>query len=303
MDKAKNTLIVIAGPTAVGKTETAIKLAKYFKTEIISFDSRQFYGALKIGTAVPSETELKQVKHHFIGQLQLADYYNVSKFENEALRLLTQLFKSKKTVVAVGGSGLYINALCHGIDDLPDASANLRDKINNDYNMFGLEWLQNQVKELDPDYFSIVDTKNPKRLLRALEVCLTTGKTFTEQRTAIKKERDFNIIKIALNLPRTELFDRINRRVDLMMKEGLLEEVRSVYPFKDLNSLKTVGYKELFDYLNGQVELEDAIEKIKTNTRRYAKRQIMWFKKDLDYKWFNPNDIEYIIEYINDFTK
>ncbi len=300
MERKENTLIVIAGPTAVGKTETAIQLAKHFNTEILSFDSRQFYGDLKIGTAVPSVNELKEVNHHLIGQLKLEDYYNVSIFERDALNLLDKLFVEHKIIIAVGGSGLYINALCHGIDDLPDASTELRIQLNRNFETRGLNWLQEKVKELDPEYFSIVDTKNPKRLLRALEVCLTTGKTFTEQRTAIKRERDFNIIKIALNLPRIELFERINRRVDLMMKEGLLDEVKSVYPYKDLNSLKTVGYKEIFDFLDNKISLDDAVEKIKTNTRRYAKRQIMWFKKDIEYRWFQPNELQEMINFIKE---
>ena len=292
-------MVVIAGPTAVGKTAAAIELARHYKTEIISADSRQFYNDLKIGTAAPSTGELAAAPHHLIGHLRLDDYYNVSLFENEALSLAKELFKSHDVVVVVGGSGLYINALCYGIDELPDADEELRSFVKSNYDKKGIEWLQQEVKRLDPEYFKVVDQKNPMRLMRAVEVCLGTGKTFTEQRLSIKKSRPFPIIKIALNLPRPELFDRINRRVDLMMEEGLLEEVKGLIDYKDLNSLKTVGYKEIFAFLDGKISLEQAITDIKTNTRRYAKRQIGWFKKDKEFQWYSPDDVRNIIALID----
>ncbi len=291
-------MIVVAGPTAVGKTGTAIKIAKHFNTEIISADSRQFYHDLKIGTAYPTPDELALVKHHLVGNLELDQYYNVSIFENQALQTAGKLFENSDFVVVVGGSGLYINALCNGIDELPDADDNLRNSIKKDYDKNGLEWLQNQVQTLDPEYFEIVDKKNPKRLMRALEVCLGTGKTYTSLRVSDKKSRPFTIIKIALNLPREELFGKIASRVDQMIESGLVEEVKSMLPFRSLNSLNTVGYKEIFSFIDGKTSLEQSIEDIKTNTRRYAKRQITWFKKDEEFKWFSPNDFDEIISYI-----
>lgn len=292
-------LVVIAGPTAVGKTATAIEIAKYFKTEIISADSRQFYKNMTIGTAAPSKKELAAVPHHFIGNLELEDYYNVSIFEQEALKLTDVLFMNNEVVVVVGGSTLYVNALCYGIDDLPDADENLRAFVNDNYKKNGIEWLQKEVSRLDPEYYKIVDTKNPMRLMRAVEVCMGTGKTYTAQRLSQKKPRPFPIIKIALNLPREELFMRINKRVDNMMEMGLLEEAKSLYKYRNLNSLKTVGYKELFAFMDGKITLEQAVEDIKTNTRRYAKRQIGWFKKDAEFQWFSPFEFKPIIEMIN----
>lgn len=291
-------MIVVAGPTAVGKTSTAIKMAQHFNTEIISADSRQFYHDLKIGTAYPSPAELASVKHHLVGNLELDQYYNVSIFENQALQIANEIFEKSDYTVVVGGSGLYINALCNGIDDLPDADEYIRNSIKSDYEKFGLEWLQNQVQTLDPEYFEIVDKKNPKRLMRALEVCKATGKTYTSLRVSDKKERPFKIIKIALNLPREELFGKIATRVDLMIDCGLVDEAKSMLRFRNLNSLNTVGYKEIFSFIEGKTSLEQSIEDIKTNTRRYAKRQITWFKKDEEFKWFSPNDFDEIISYI-----
>lgn len=292
-------LIVVAGPTAVGKTDFAIKLANHYNSEIISADSRQFYEGMKIGTAAPTVDELKKAKHHFVGNLQLYDYFNVSMFEQQALDVIYKLFIHNDKVILTGGSGLYINALCYGIDDFPDANISLRKKLIKDFEKKGLEWLQKIIQEKDPEYYKIVDIKNPKRLLRALEVCLATGKTYSEQRTASKKDRDFNIIKIALNLPREKLFSRINSRVDKMIESGLIDEVKKLQPFQMLNSLNTVGYKEIFEYLDQKITLDQAIEKIKTNTRRYAKRQITWFKKDTDFHWFNPNQLGEAIELID----
>lgn len=299
----KKLLVVIAGPTAVGKTSLTIDLAKHFKSEIISCDSRQFYQGMKIGTAAPTLEELESVPHHFIANLKLEDYYNVSIFEQQAIKFLSELFKKHDVIFMVGGSGLYINALCHGIDDLPDADMELRQKLNNLYEINGLEWLQEKVQEIDPEYYNIADTKNPKRLLRALEVWEATGKTYTEQRTSTRKTRDFEILKIALNLPREELFERINLRTEQMIENGLIEEVKSLAQYRHLNSLNTVGYKEIFEYLDNKITLQKAIENIKTNTRRYAKRQITWFKKDTEFQWFSPNQQLNIIEIIQSILK
>lgn len=298
MSFSNKIMVVIAGPTAVGKTSAAIEIAKHFKTEIISADSRQFYKKMKIGTAAPTTEELEAVNHHLVGHLELEDYYNVSLFEQEALRLTDEIFQNHDVVVVVGGSGLYINALCYGIDVLPDAEDKLRTYVKAGYKEKGLEWLQMEVKRLDPEYYKVVDVKNPMRLMRALEVCLGTGKTFTEQRLFQKKPRAFPILKIALNLPRPELFARINRRVDQMMDMGLLEEAKKFYKYRELNSLKTVGYKEIFAFIEEKISLEQAVADIKTNTRRYAKRQIGWFKKDKEFQWFSPLETQEIIDLI-----
>jgi len=278
-------LIVVAGPTAVGKTTYAINLAQKHSTEIISTDSRQFYREMSIGTASPTKEELNSAPHHFIGNLSIHDYYNVSLYEQEAMSLLSTLFKTKDTVIAVGGSGLYIDALCYGIDELPDANPEIRNKIKENYKNKGLTYLQSEVKKLDPDYYTLADTKNHKRLQRALEVIYETGKTYSSQRTQSKKERPFQIEKIVLNMPREVLYERINKRVDIMIEEGLIEEAKGLYKYKDLNALNTVGYKELFEYFDGKITKEQAIIDIKTHSRRYSKRQITWFKRYDDFKW------------------
>lgn len=300
---ANKTLIVVIGPTAVGKTAMAIEIAKHFKTEIISADSRQFYKELKIGVASPSEEELKSAKHHFIGNLSINDSYNVSKFETEALICIENIFVNNNHAVLVGGSGLYIDAVCKGIDDLPDPEENLREEIKENFKNQGIEYLRNQLKILDYEYYNQVDLANPKRLMRAIEVCLTTGKTFTSLRINQQKPRDFNIIKIGLELPRDVLYERINKRVDLMIEEGLEKEVKSLLSQKNLNALNTVGYKEIFDYLEGKTSFEFAIEKIKINSRRYAKRQLTWFKRDKEIKWFNPIETDKIINFIKSNNK
>lgn len=294
----KNTLIVIVGPTAVGKTLMAIEIARYFHTEILSADSRQFYKELQIGVASPSNDELKLAKHHFIGNLSIHENYNVSKFENEALHLLSNLFKINNNVVLVGGSGLYIDAVCKGIDELPDPEESLRLEIKENFEEKGIEYLRNQLKILDLEYYNQVDLANPKRLMRAIEVCLTTGKTFTSLRVNQQKTRNFNIIKIGLEFPRDILYERINKRVDVMIEEGLLAEAEALFGFKSLNALNTVGYKEIFDYMDGKVSLEFAIEKIKINSRRYAKRQLTWFKRDKDINWFDATDKDNIIDFV-----
>lgn len=293
-----DTLVVITGPTAVGKTDVAIEVAKYFNTVILSADSRQFYKMLRIGTAAPDDGQLAEVHHHFIGHLNLDDYYNVSKYEQDALKLLEELFVSHNPVVMTGGSGLYIDAVTRGIDPFPDADPAIRDQINRWYAEEGISSLREKLKKLDPDYYKKVDLNNPNRLKRAIEVCLVTGKTYSSQRQNIVKERDFNIIKIGLNLPREALFERIARRTEKMIGDGLLQEVLSLREYRGENALNTVGYKELFRYLDGDITLEQAIRDIKTNTRRYAKRQLTWFKRDKEMTWFPPAPATDIIRHI-----
>jgi len=292
------TLVVVAGPTAVGKTDMAVRLALEWQTEIISADSRQFYRELNIGTAKPDMEQLSKAKHHFIGHLSIHDYYNVSRFENDVLQLLEKLFINHDVVLMVGGSGLYIDAVCQGIDDFPDPTPELRRYLKGIYHDEGIGKLQEMLLKLDPEYYCLADTGNPSRLLRALEVCLTTGQKFSELRLNYRKQRDFRIIKIALNLSRPELFSRIATRVDLMMEKGLLEEAQQLLPFRQLNALNTVGYKEIFEYLDSNINLSQAIGNIKTNTRRYAKRQLTWFKKNGDYEWFRPDQESEIIEWV-----
>lgn len=295
----KGTLIVIIGPTASGKTSLAIKIAKKYNTEIISADSRQFYREIPIGTAAPQNDEMQGVKHHFVGSLSVSDYFNVSAFEQQVLQLLEKKFEDTKIMLMVGGSGLYIDAVCKGIDDLPDANEELRAELNKLFDEEGLTALQQKLKQLDPEYFKQVDLNNPKRILRALEVSIQTGKPYSNQRRGIEIERSFNIVKIGLEVPREQLIERIDSRLNSMLTEGWLEEAKSVLPFKNKNALNTVGYKELFKYLENEWSLELAIEKIKTNTRRYAKRQMTWFKRDKDIEWFSPDDIEGVIHFID----
>ena len=299
----KPILIVITGPTAVGKTAFCVELAKKLQTDILSADSRQFYKETIIGTAAPSMEERQGIVHHFIGNLSIHDYYNVSMYEQDALLKLNQLFETKQYVILTGGSGLYIDAVCYGIDSLPDIDNLLRQDLQIRLDSEGLSSLLEELQALDEQYYKIVDKQNPKRVLRALEVCLQTGETYTSLRTQKKKNRDFNIVKICLTLPRDILNDRINRRTDEMMVNGFLEEATSLYSYRSLNALNTVGYKELFDCLFGKVSLEMSIEKIKTNTRRYAKRQMTWFKKDSDYAFFEPAQYDEIIDYIFTFNK
>lgn len=298
----KNKLIVIAGPTAIGKTSKAIQLAQFLNSEIISADSRQFYKELKIGVAAPSDAELSVAKHHFIGHLSIEDYYNVSKYEHDVLLFLDTYFKEKQYCILVGGSGLYIDAVCKGIDELPDTDEDTRKRLKDIIRNEGIEPLKQQLEKLDPEYFQIVDLNNPNRILRALEVCLSTGKTFTSLRQNAVKSRDFEIIKIGLDRPREELFEIIETRVDQMIELGLVDEVKGLDKFKELNALNTVGYKEIFNYLGGEWSLEKAIEKIKTHTRRYAKRQLTWFRKDKDFAWFHPDEMDKITDHINTNT-
>lgn len=294
----KNTLLVIAGPTAIGKTKTSIILARHFEAEIISADSRQFYKALKIGAAAPSDDELASVKHHFVGHLSVNDYYNVSRFEMDVLDKLHDLFKTHPLIIMTGGSGLYIDAVCRGIDELPLIEDALREKVKNWHQEQGIGFLHEKLQMLDPEYFGIVDQANPKRLMRAIEVCLATGQTYTSLRKNEIKNRDFDIVKIGLNRPRAELFENISLRTEKMIADGLVEEVKSLEAFRELNALNTVGYKEIFDYLDSKTTLEQAIENIKTNTRRYAKRQLTWFKRDMEINWFLPEEAENIIRFV-----
>lgn len=284
------TLYVVCGPTAVGKTDFAIDLAEKLGTEIISADSRQLYREIPIGTAQPSAEQLARVKHHFIASRSIEEDYNAGMFERDALALIDELFQKYDTVVCCGGTGLYIKALCDGLDDLPEADASLRKQLTERWETEGLESLQKQLKELDPVHFEKMDTQNPQRVMRALEVCLSTGKPFSSFHGTEKTKRPFSIKKIGLELPREELYSRINKRVDQMIDEGWLEETKAVFDKRYLNALNTVGYKELFQHLAGEMTLEEATIKIKTNTRRFAKRQLTWFKKDEEIEWMeNPN--------------
>lgn len=293
------TLVVLLGPTAVGKTDISLELAEQLHTSIISADSRQLYADLKIGTAAPTPEQLARVQHYFVGTLQLSDYYSAARYTDEVLALLNTLFQQQDVALLTGGSMMYIDAVCQGMDDIPTVDADTRAMMWQRYEEVGLEGIQRELKMLDPEYYAIVDLKNHKRIIHALEIYYMTGKTFTSFRQRKQAERPFNIIKIGLNRERDELFNRINQRVDQMMQEGMLEEAKKVYPYRHLNSLNTVGYKELFKYLDGEWTLEEAVEKIKRNTRIYAKKQLTWFKKDMSIRWFHPNQRTDIISYIN----
>ena len=284
------TLIVILGPTGVGKTELSLRIAEQFGSCIISADSRQFYRDIPIGTAAPTPDQLERVKHYFVGTLGLEDYYSASQYEVDTLQLLAQLFEQQEVVVMSGGSMMYIDAVCNGIDDIPTVTDETRQMVRSRYEAEGLETLVSELRILDPAYYDRVDRKNTARVLHALEICYQTGHTFTSFRTGKKKLRPFNIIKVGLNRPRLELFDRINHRVSAMMDEGLLDEVQRVLPFRNCNSLNTVGYKELFNYLDGEWELDFALDRMRKNTRVYAKKQLTWFKRDESVCWFHPEE-------------
>jgi len=292
------TLIVLTGPTGIGKTSVGINIAQHFSTEIVSSDSRQIFKELCIGTAVPEKHELEAVKHHFIQTYSITENYNASRYETEALALLEKLFEKKEIVVMVGGSMLYIDAICKGIDIMPDADPEIRASLKKQLEEDGLESLRLQLKTLDPDYYKTVDLKNPNRIIHALEISIQTGKPFSSFRSNQNKERPFNILKIALNCDRAILHNRINLRVDKMDEAGLEQEARNVYPQKDLTSLKTVGYRELFAYFDGEITREKAFELIKRNSRRYAKKQITWFRKDENVTWFEPTQTDEIIQFM-----
>lgn len=298
MSSKRGTLIVIGGPTGSGKSALAVEIAKHFGAPIISTDSRQVYRNMAIGTAQPTTEELAAVKHYFIADREVEDDFNCGRYEVEALALLDKLFAEYEYVVAVGGSGLYIQALCSGMDALPEADEKIRVELKQRLEQEGLDSLVGELQRLDPAYAEVVDKCNPARVMRALEVCISTGRPYSEQRSGTITERPFNIIKIATDMPRDILYERINRRVDIMVEKGLVEEVRNLYPKRELNALQTVGYRELFDYFDGKCSMKDAIELIKRNSRRYAKRQMTWFRRDEEFRWFAPSDMEGIIKYI-----
>ena len=292
------TLIVIVGPTGSGKTDLSIAVAEHFGAPIISTDSRQFYRGIPIGTAQPDEEQLSRVKHHFIASHELTDEFNCGAYEVAALQRLEELFVENDTVVAVGGSGLYIKALCEGMDDMPEVSAELRQELAERLKTEGLESLADELRERDPKFYEVVDRKNPARVLRALEVCIATGRPYSELRTGERRERKFNIVKIGTDMPREVLYERIDRRVDIMMEQGLEQEARKVYHLRECNSLQTVGYREMFDYFDGKISRDEAVELIKRNSRRYAKRQLTWFRRDEEIRWFHPADRQAIMSYL-----
>ncbi len=297
--KHTKTLIVLIGPTGVGKTELSLELAEMFDSPIISADSRQLYADLKIGTAAPTQKQLNRVKHYFVGTLKLTDYYSAAQYELEVMNVLEKLFNAHDTLVLTGGSMMYIDAICNGIDDIPTVDNETREMMLEKFEKEGLEHLCAELKLLDPEYYSVVDLKNHKRVIHALEICYMTGKTYTSFRTGNKKERPFDIVKIGLKRDREELYERINKRVDAMIEDGLLDEVKSVYQYKNLNSLNTVGYKEIIQYLDGNCTLDFAIEKIKQNSRIYSRKQMTWFKRDYNIAWFYPENKNEIMTYLN----
>ncbi len=293
------TVIVIAGPTAVGKTAVAIQLAKHFNTEIISADSRQCFKELNIGVARPSAEELQKVKHHFIASHSIHEEVTAVTFEQYALQKVQELFKQNDVVIMVGGTGLYIKAFCEGLDIIPEIDPAIRQNIITTYEEKGIAWLQEQLKEKDPVFAAAGEMQNPQRMMRALEVMESTGQSIFSFRKGEKAQRDFNIIKIGLELPKEELHRNIHTRVDQMMQAGLLDEVKQLLPYHHLNALQTVGYAELFDFLDGNLVLEEAVERIKINTRQYAKRQMTWFRKDKKMEWFGPGEIDTIVGKLN----
>lgn len=298
-----NKLIVILGPTGVGKTNIGLRLAEKFACPIVSSDSRQIFQELKIGTAAPSQEEMKRVAHYFVGTHSIFDNYSAGQYEEEAMALLNNLFQKNEVVLLVGGSMMYIDAVCNGMDDIPQVKPEIREFWQKEFAEKGLEFIQNELKRLDEKHYKEVDLQNPKRMLHALEICTQTGRTFSEFRTGEKKQRNFEIIKIGLNRPREELYNRINERVDIMMEQGLLQEAQPFYPHKHLNTLNTVGYKELYRYLDGEWTLEFAINMIKQDSRHYAKRQLTWFNRDKDIHWFHPSQEEEIIQFIDQKTQ
>lgn len=295
-----NTLVVLIGPTAVGKTDTSLAIAEHFSCPIISSDSRQMYQGMEIGTAMPGKDELARCKHYFVGQLQPGDYYSAAKYEEDVMQLLEKEFAENKVMLMSGGSMMYIDAVCKGIDDIPTVDNETRAMVLEKYEKEGLEQLASELRILDPEYYNEADIKNPKRVMHALEICYMTGKTYSSFRKRSVKERPFKIIKIGLQRDREELYERINRRVDMMIEQGLIEEVKRFAHLKHHNSLNTVGYKEIFKYLDGEWTLPFAIEKIKQNTRIYSRKQVTWYRKDEEIAWFHPDDIQEIIKYIED---
>jgi tRNA dimethylallyltransferase len=296
-----NTLIVVTGPTAVGKTALTIEIAKHYGIPIINADSRQIYQELKIGTASPTAEQMQQVKHYFVGTKSITDYYNASMYEQEVVQLLEKLFVDSPIQLLSGGSMMYIDAVCNGIDDIPTVRDDIRNEMKRRYQEEGLDALCEDLRRLDPEHYEVVDRQNHRRVIHALEICYQTGKTYTSFRTQKRKERPFQIVKIGLTRDRQELYDRINQRVDTMMSEGLLDEVRSVSAYRSTNALNTVGYKELFDYIDGRWPLEEAVERIKGNTRRYARKQLTWYKRDEQVTWFHPDQQNKILKFISHY--
>lgn len=298
MSSAK-TLIVITGPTAVGKTALCLDIAQHFGIPVINADSRQIYKELKIGTASPTIEQMRRVPHYFVGSLSLHDYYSASLFEQQVLEILQREFEHSDYALLTGGSMMYIDAVCNGIDEIPTVDDATREALKARLSSEGLEPLVEELRRLDPEYYEIVDKQNPRRVVHGLEICLMTGKTYTSFRKREKKERPFRIVKIGLNRDREELYNRINQRVDQMMTDGLLDEAQRLYPMRHMNALNTVGYKEMFAYIDGTWTLEEAVERIKGNTRRYARKQLTWYKKDEQIRWFHPDEIEQIYSYIS----
>lgn len=298
------TLITLQGPTGVGKTELSLRLAEFFDTCILNADSRQVYRDIPIGTAAPTEAERQRVPHHFVGMLALDDYYSAAQYESDVLQLLNdEVFPQKDVAILSGGSMMYIDAVCKGIDDIPTIDAETREMMRERYEREGLEPLAEELRLLDPDYYAECDIRNPKRVVHALEICYMTGRTYTSFRVRRKAHRPFRIIKVGLQREREELYDRINRRVDSMMQDGWLDEARRVLPFRHCNSLNTVGYKELFKYLDGEWELDFALEKIRRNTRVYSRKQMTWFRRDEEVRWFHPEDVNGILDYLQAVLK
>ena len=295
-------LIVILGPTGVGKTSLCLHIAKEYNVPVINADSRQMFKELPIGTAAPTTKEQEQAKHYFVGNLTVDKYYNASMFENDVLSLLDILFKQQDIALMSGGSMMYIDAVCNGIDDIPTVDTQIRQRLKERYEQEGLESIIQELRQLDPEYYNIVDKKNHKRVIHALEICLSTGKAYSSFRHNVRKTRPFQIIKIGLTRNREELYSRIDQRVDEMISNGLLKEAANMYPQRNLNALNTVGYKELFDYIDGKTDLQEAIFKIKSNTHKYCRKQLTWFKRDPGIKWFTPENVEEIINYINSFA-
>jgi tRNA dimethylallyltransferase len=298
-----NFLIVLLGPTGVGKTDISVSLARHFGCEIISADSRQFFREMKIGTAVPSEQQLAEIKHHFVGFLSISDYYSSSLFERDVLRLLPSIYAKNHLVLMAGGSAMYIDSVCNGIDDIPDTDPVIREKYIKKYKEEGIAGLRIALRLLDPEHYEKVDLRNPKRIIRALEICESAGRPYSSFLTSQKRDRDFSIIKIGLELPRAELFERINARVDKMIEAGLEHEAKGLFGMRHLNAMNTVGYKEFFDYFEGKVTYDEAVRLIKRNTRRYAKRQMTWWARDKEIKWFAAGETKWITRYIEDSVR